>query len=180
MRQTNDDAGMVFQTERCVAARLAWYHVCMHPYVLEWHRPADEVNKSPDWYWALGIIACAGIIVAFLFDNVLLATIFGLGAIVVLLITRLEPQDTVCRLDHKDITINDTVYSLHDLDGYHIDEKNGELVLRFLTGEFLMPVVVVHIPDEYLEEIDLMMRSVVPRKRINDTFTHQVLEIFGI
>ena len=152
----------------------------MQRYTVEWHHEAEKGEKSPDWYWVFGIVACAAVVIAFLFDNLLLATIFGLGAIVIMLLTRAEQNDTKCRLTHQDIVVNDTTYQLHDLEGYHIDEKHGAPVLRFRTGEFLMPVVIVHIPEEYMEEIDMLMRAVVPSKRIDESFSHRALEIFGI
>lgn len=152
----------------------------MQRYVVEWHKEADANEKSADWYWVLGIIACAGIVVSFLFGNLLLATIIGLGAIIMMLLTHMEPTDTVCRLTHTDIAVNDTTYSLHDLEAYHIDEKDGELVLRFKTGQFLLPMVIVHIPEEYAEDIDAHFRAVVPAERIEEGLSHRVLEIFGI
>lgn len=152
----------------------------MQRYVVEWHKEGEVLEKSADWYWVLGIVACAGIIIAFLFDNILLATIFGLGAVVILLLVQHGPEDTRCRLTHKDITVNDTVYALRDLNAYHIDEKHGELVLRFATGQLLMPIVVVHIPEDYLDEIDAHFRAVVPREHIDEALSHRLLEIFGI
>ena len=152
----------------------------MHRYAIEWTRRHEPEPKSPDWYWVVGIVATAGIIIAFLFENLLLATIVGLGAVLLMLLSRTGPQEVSCRVDHQDFLVNDTVYPLHDMEAYHIDHKHGELVLRFRTNDILMPVVVVHIPEEYLEEIDLLMRSVVPRERVDETMTHRVLEIFGI
>ncbi len=152
----------------------------MERYVVEWHQESEPKTKSTDWYWILGIVACAGIVIAFLFENLLLATIIGLGAIVLMLLTRMEEGNTVCVLTHREITVNDTTYPLHDLEGYHIDDKDGEPVLRFRTGELLMPIVALHIPDEYVTEIDYLMGGVVPQKRIEEGLSHRVLEIFGI
>ncbi len=152
----------------------------MERFEVEWHKEADSKAKSPDWYWVLGIVACAGIVIAFLFENLLLATIIGLGSIILMLLTRMEDNDMICSLNHREITVNDTTYSLHDIDAYHIDDKDGEPVLRFRTGELLMPVVAVHIPEEYIPEIDYLMGSVVPQKRIKESLSHRALEIFGI
>jgi hypothetical protein len=152
----------------------------MERYVVEWHKEGESKVKSTDWYWVLGIAACAGIVIAFLFENLLLATIIGLGSIILMLLTRMEEGDMVCAINHREITVNDTTYPLHDIDAYHIDEKDGEPVLRFRTGELLMPVVAVHIPEDYITEIDYLMGSVVPQKRIEESLSHRVLEIFGI
>lgn len=43
-----------------------------------------------------------------------------------------------------------------------------------------MPVVVVHIPEDYLDEIDAHFRAVVPREHIDEALSHRLLEIFGI
>ena len=152
----------------------------MQRYVVEWHKEADVEKKSADWYWILGIVACAGIITSFLFANLLLATIIGLGAIIIMLLVHMGPNDTVCHLSHKEIRVNDSVYALRDLEAYHIDEKDGELVLRFRTGQFLLPLVMVHIPEEYVDQIDAHFRAVVPFEHIDEGLSYRVLEIFGI
>jgi hypothetical protein len=152
----------------------------MERYIVEWHREAEQNDKSSDWYWVLGIVACAAIVVSFLFGNLLLATICGLGAIVIMMLTRVQPKGVRCSLTAHEFVVNDTIYPLHELDAYHIDEKYGEPVLRVRTNELFMPVVVVHIPADYIHEIDLLLRAIVPAEHVEESLSHKVLEIFGI
>lgn len=151
----------------------------MERYALEWSREAPPQERSADWYWIVGIMAVALIVVAFLMNNILLATIIGLSAVVMMLLAHMGPEDTQCQLTHRDLAINDTVYPLRDLEAYHIDEKDGELVLRFKTGHFFVPLVVVHVPEEYADEIDEVLASVVPKEHFEEGVSHRVLEIFG-
>lgn len=151
----------------------------MHNYAVEWRRENEKRHKSADWYWVLGIIATAGIIVAFLLNNVLFAAIIGLSAVIMMMMARSEPHETVCRLSHRELTINDTSYPLRGMDAYHIDEKDGELVLRFSTDRILAPLVIVHIPDEHADTIDMIFATSVPAEHLDETLSHRLLEIFG-
>ncbi len=151
----------------------------MDAYEVEWRRENTNRQKSADWYWVLAILACAGIIVSFLIGNLLLATIIGLSAVIMMLLAHAEPHETVCRLDHRHLQINDMTYRLRDMQAYHIDEKDGELVMRFKTEHILLPVVIVHIPLEHAETIDMIMGSSVPAEYIDEELSHRLLEIFG-
>lgn len=151
----------------------------MNDYEVKWSRENDKRNKSADWYWVLGIMATAGIVVAFLLNNVLFAAIIGLSAVLMMMMARAEPHETVCHLTHRELLINDTVYPLRAMEAYHIDEKDGELVLRFSTERILAPLVVVHIPLEHAETIDLILGSAVPSEHLDETLSHRLLEIFG-
>lgn len=151
----------------------------MDSYEVEWVRENKNRNKSADWYWILAIFACAGIIISFLLDNILLATIVGLSAVVMMMLARAEPHETKCRLTPRELRINDTAYPLRHMSAYHIDEKEGELVLRFTTDRILLPLVAVYIPLEHAERIDMIMGSTVPTEHLEEEFSHKVLDILG-
>jgi hypothetical protein len=151
----------------------------MDIYDVEWTRENPARTKSSDWYWSLGILATAGIVVAFFLNNLLFATIIGLSAVVLMMLARAEPPRTMCRLTHRELMVNDSSYPFQEMDAYHIDEKNGELVLRVATNRLLMPVLIVHIPLEHAETIDMLLGSKVPTRHIDETASHRLLEIFG-
>ena len=151
----------------------------MNKFELEWVREQVKEKKSADWHWILGILACAGIVVAFLLGNLLFASIIGLSAVVMLLLAHAPARDTEVRLTHRDILINDRTYQLREIEAYHIDEKNGEYVLRFLTGHFFLPLVIVYIPHEHVDDINAIFGSTVPADHIEEDLSHRLLEIFG-
>ena len=63
--------------------------------VVEFHWEGKHINfgeKTADWYWAVGIVAGAGVIVAILFNNLLLALMIALGTAALIMVNIKEPR----------------------------------------------------------------------------------------
>ena len=60
--------------------------------ILEWQgREYDHSLKGADWYWALGIVAIAGVVASVLFGNYLLALLIIIAAVSLALHAAQEP-----------------------------------------------------------------------------------------
>jgi hypothetical protein len=61
--------------------------------IYEWEgREYSFEEKGADWYWALGILATAAVIVCILFSNILLALVLAAGAASIALAAMRRPR----------------------------------------------------------------------------------------
>lgn len=83
---------------------------------LEWEGQEYEHNpKSADWYWALGIVAIAGVIAAILFENYLLAMLIIIATATIALHGAKHPPVHRFRLEQRGLVIGNELYPFHDM-----------------------------------------------------------------
>ena len=123
-------------------------------------------HKGTDWFWALGIIAISGAIVALLFKNFLFAILIVVGSFTMSLLAAKPPRTLEFELSPRGILIDGSLYPYQMLLAFWIENKKGEHPLllidssRFLTPHLLIPLedvdadVVREYLLEYLKEED--------------------------
>jgi len=128
---------------------------------ITWEAPEHHhIEKSSDWFWALGIIAVAGAATAIFLGNVLFGIVIVLGA-AVMFIDELHPHAS--------------------LESFYIDaehEHGPHLLIRSQQKTF-DSLLVIPIPEEYMEDIDELLGSRLPEEHLEEPLSHRVLEFFG-
>ncbi len=115
--------------------------------LFEWEgREYDYDPKSADWYWALGIIAAAGIIASILFDNYLLALLVLVAAGALALHGAKEPPLHRFRVIEEGLLIGDDLHPFRRMTSFSVlEDIEGNLppVLSIKTESWLSPHLVV-------------------------------------
>ena len=63
------------------------------PAVIEWEADEyEERERSADWFWALGAVAFFGIVLSFIFGNLLLALIIAIATFAIYAYENRPPQ----------------------------------------------------------------------------------------
>ena len=96
--------------------------------LFEWEgREYDHNPKDADWYWAVGIIAVAGILAAILFANYLLAVLFVIAAAALALHAAKEPPIHRFRLVEQGIIIGDELHPFERMNSFSVlEDIEGE------------------------------------------------------
>lgn len=119
--------------------------------ILEWqgyeydHRP-----KSTDWYWALGIIAAAGTIAAFLFGSMLLAFLIIIAAVTIALRATKKPSLHTFRLVSTGIMIGDDLHPFERMTSFSVlEDIEGVFppILSIKTESWHSPHLVIPLAD---------------------------------
>lgn len=131
--------------------------------VFEWEgKPIDFGEKNDDWYWALGIVAVAAIIVCVLFNNILLALVILTGTLALVLETKKAPRIHKFRLAPEGIHIDDVLYPYDKIYSFSVLEYLDptlppalSIKTRLLLSSHLVIPILDHNPDiiyAYLEQ----------------------------
>lgn len=121
------------------------------PPIFEWHAKgyaSDE--KSADWYWALGIVGIALIIVCVLFNNALLALVVLAAGIAIALQAAKRPRIHRFAIIDTGILIDNHLYKYDDMLHFSVLEYLDETVppaLSIKTRHFLAPHLLIPIVD---------------------------------
>jgi hypothetical protein len=149
--------------------------------VLTWEAPEHRhIEKTSDWYWALGIIAVSASVASMMFGNVLFGVVILLGASTVILFSHRLPKIISFELSSRGIRMGHTLYLFKSLEAYSIDEDapfGPQLILK--SKHFLMPLLIVPLPEEELDFIDQFLSTQLSKEHLEEPLSHRILELFG-
>ena len=148
---------------------------------ITWEAPEHHhVEKGNDWFFALIIIVVALVITAILFNNVLFALLLGLSGGVLGVAAARKPRIIPFSVGVRGVKIEDVLHPFSSLAAYHIDEEDPrgpQLLLR--SEQLILPLLVIPIPEDYIDEIEDILKEKLPEEEIEEPFLVKVLELFG-
>ena len=149
------------------------------PSSIEWQTEEYEYkHKSPDWFWALGIIAVASAVAAVLFGNFLFAIVIILGSVTLSLHAGRRPEIINYRIDKKGVRSGNTLYPYATLNSFCIDEDDRFLILE--SDRLLVPHVFLPLPrDADMDEIHEYLLQNLAEKEHGVPITQKVMDLIG-
>ncbi|MCB9818872.1 hypothetical protein H6788_01700 [Candidatus Nomurabacteria bacterium] len=148
---------------------------------ITWEAPEHHhIDKSSDWFWVLGIIAICGTVAAFFFGNFLFALVILLGSGVMALRAVKPPAVVPFMVGKKGVRVGEKLYTYSALASYFIDEEDeGGPQLLLKANSMYSPLIVMPIPEEYIDDIEDLLKEKLPEEELHEPLGHKVLEMFG-
>ncbi len=148
---------------------------------VSWEAPQHHhVEKGNDWFFALAIIVVALVLVAILFNNVMLALLLGVAGGVLGVAAAKRPAVVPFSVSVRGVKIEDKLHTYSSLSAYHIDEEDPrgpQLLLR--SDRHLMPLIVIPLPPDHVDDIESILKEKLPEEELEESFFIKVLELFG-
>ena len=148
---------------------------------ITWEAPEHEhIEKGNDWFWALGIIAIAASAAAIIFGNTLFGVVILLGASTMVVFAHRKPKMMDFAVTSRGIKIGNELFPYSTLESFYIDEDNpGGPQLLAKSERLFMPLIIVPLPEEYVDDIDDLISSKIPEEHLEEPIAHKILEFFG-
>lgn len=146
-----------------------------------WEAPEHHhIEKGGDWFFALLIITVALVIASVFFGNFLFAILCGVGGGVMAIAASKPPRIIPHEVSVRGIRIEDSLYPFTTLKSWHIDEDNpwGPQLL-VMSQKYFMPLLVLPIPEEYVDDIEDIIAERLPEAYIEESFFNMFLEFLG-
>jgi len=158
-----------------------WYF--MEPQVrsVTWEAPEHHhTEKSSDWFFAFTIVAVAVVIAVLMFGNTLFALLCAVGAGTLALVTAKTPRIIPYAVTLRGIRIDDALFPYTTLRSYHIDEDDPRgPQLLILSQRHFMPLLVIPIPEEYIDEIEDILGPRLEESYLEESIFHKLLDYLG-
>lgn len=146
-----------------------------------WEAPEHHhLEKGSDWFWVLGIVATAIAVAAFLLGNYLFALLIVIAGGLIGIIANREPEVIIFFVGTRGIRIGNELYPYNTLNAYDLNEdpeRGAQLLLR--SRRLFMPLLIVPIPEEYVDDIEDLIAPRLPHVELEEPFVHKFLEIIG-
>jgi hypothetical protein len=148
---------------------------------ITWEAPEHRhIEKTGDWYWAVSIIAIAASVVSIIFENILFGVVILLAASTMILFGHRSPKMMPFEVSVRGVRCGNDLYLFPSLEAFTIDEENPsgpQLIVR--SKHYFMPLIIIPIPDEFIDEIDALMSAKLPEEHLEEPLSHRLLEFFG-
>ncbi len=148
---------------------------------IRWEAPEHHhFEKSTDWYWALGIITIAGSVTMIIFGNALFGVGIFLAGTVTALVSSRPPRMVQYSVGLRGVRINERLHPYSTLERFFLDEdhpRNVQLLIESKDG--LIPLMVIPVPDDIVEEIEYMLETRLPEEHLEEPLGHRLLEFLG-
>lgn len=116
---------------------------------LEWEcYEYEHYEKSPDWYWAFGVVALGLLVVAFIFKNFLFGAIILIGAFAILIYASRRPAIITVTLTSRGVKVNSRLYPYQSIKSFWVEYDppfRKELILE--SDRLAIPLITLHLHD---------------------------------
>ncbi len=140
-----------------------------------------HVEKSPDWYWALGLLAIAGATGALLMENVLFAVFIIIASFVVALASSRQPNVLRFSVTQRGVRIDDTLYPYNTLDSFSIDEQTSDDTPKLILKQhgYFSHIIIIPIVDVDPDDIHDFLTAFLREDDHIEPLTHRFMEWLG-
>jgi hypothetical protein len=81
----------------------------------------------------------------------------------------------------RGIRIDNKLYPYSTLESYFITEEDEENPLLLVKSQrLLMPLMVIPLPEEYLDEVEELIAARLPEEPMEEPIIHKLMELVGI
>jgi len=151
--------------------------------ILEWESYSRlPIERSEDWFWALGAIAFFSALISLFLGNILLALIIGLGAFSLYQHER-QPTDTqlLVKINKQGVQLNKELFTYEKIDSFWVedrhDDKPPSLILHY--RRLFVPNIHIPIIDHNPEEVRQLMLKYGEEEKHIETFSEVIFEALG-
>lgn len=148
---------------------------------ITWEAPEHtHAEKKGDWFWIVGIFIIAGALSSIFLGNTLLGILIFVGGAVMLILAARPAKMIAYAVTQRGLRIDDTLYPYTTLKSFYIDENNpGGTQLLVASEKMFMPLLILPLPEEYIDDIEEIISSRLPETHLEEPFVHKLLEFFG-
>jgi len=148
---------------------------------ISWEAPEhNHSEKGKDWFLALAIMVISIAVAAYLFDNILLSLLVVVAGGTMALAATKKPSIIPFSVTVRGVRIDDRLYPYSTLHAYHIDEEHPDgPQLLVLSKQKLMPLLILPLPEDYIDDVEDILREKLTEELIEEPLFMILLEKFG-
>lgn len=141
----------------------------------------EHIERSGDWFWALGIIAVCAAIVSILFHDVLFAVLILVATTTLAMLARTPPDLIEFEITERGIKVGDVMHRFEEVISFWVEDHNVERPLLLVdTIKFMAPNLVIPIEHVDPHTVRDFLKERVEEVPMKEPLAHKVLEFFGL
>ncbi len=140
----------------------------------------DKPLKN-DWFWALGIIAVAGSVAAFIYGNFLFGIFILLAAGTVVFFSTVKPKLITYEITTTGIIYEGTFYPFESLHAFWLNEQDeSDKKLLVKSERFFVPILTLpYETEEVADKIRELLSGAIAEEPLQEPWGHLIMERLG-
>ena len=147
----------------------------------EWNaHEYEHKQRSPDWFWAVGIVSISIAIAAVIFGNIIFGILVLISAFALSLFVNRPPNTLHIVIDGKGITKDKIRYPYSTLESFWIDTEHPHKKIILRSQKMFMPLIVIPLGDEAdVEQLHENLSLFLSEELHRLPFVERILEYLG-
>jgi len=152
----------------------------MEQQTISWSAPEYVyVQKSVDWFWALGIIAISGAVLSFFLNNILFSFLLIIGAFSLGLYGARKPEMQDIEISKRGIRINGKLFSYSELHSFWVDQERHEPIILLRVNKFFSPYLSIPLGDMDPEVVEDALAQFIRQREQSEPVFFRAMEYLG-
>jgi hypothetical protein len=150
--------------------------------VLRWSAYEHEhIERSNDWFWALGIAAVCAAIASLLLGDLFFSLLILLAAATIGLFARTLPEIAEFELSDRGIKANGTMHRFEEIIAFWVEDHDVPRPLLLVdTVKFMSPNLVIPIENIEPHVVRAFLQERVKEVPMREPAAHKILAFFGL
>ena len=138
------------------------------------------IKKSPDWYWAVGILTIGFFAVAMIFGNMLFGVFMLLAGFTIALYGARPPRIVTCTLSAEGVRIENRVYPYESLKSFWIFYHPPQVKeLSVESQKLIMPQIKIPLGDANPAEVRTYLQQFMPEHQQEESLIDTATRFLG-
>lgn len=150
-------------------------------YRIKWQAPEYiYTEKGRDWYWVLGIIGLALIVVSVIMENYLFSVLLLISFLAIILHSHKLPLDLEYEINKNGIAVNGELESFTSFESYRVETEHVDSPKLLLKSHKLFqPLIAIHLDGADPDEISNYLAYFLPEEDLHEPVSHKLMEYLG-
>jgi len=151
------------------------------PFKIEWEAHNHEYKeRSPDWFWAMGIVTVSIAITAIIFHNIIFAILVLVSAFALALFINRDPEIVEVQVNEKGVTKGQVYYPYESLHSFVIDTEHSHPKVMLRSQKVFLPLIIIPLGhDVNVSNLREKLHLFLPEEQYKLPFVETVLEYLG-
>ncbi len=140
----------------------------------------EHKERSPDWFWAVGIISVSVAVASVIFGNIIFGILVILAAFTLSLFASRPPSTLHILVNEKGITKGDIFYPFPTLKSFWIDTDHSHKKIILQSEKVFMPLIIIPLGENInIEKLHESLSLFLPEEFHSLPSIERLLEYLG-
>ncbi len=139
----------------------------------------EHRDRSNDWFWAVGIIALGGAILAIIFGNLLFGILIIVGALTLILYALRHPRHVSFEINARGIVLDGALFPYQTLESFWIHEHRVPNKLIVKSQKVFMPFITIPLEGVTAADVRDLLNDYIPEEEVHESLSERVMEMLG-
>ena len=139
----------------------------------------DHSDKTPDWFWVVGIVGLVAIIGAMIFKNFLFAIILLIGTLTIMLFGARKPEFIEFEINKRGIKVKNDLYPFATIKSFALKDEEGPYKLMIESDRLILPHIIIPLGDTNPEDIRKILNRFLPEEPFHESLVDKLSEHLG-